>query len=219
MKKIEAVLLDLHGTLVDTFEYNRRAAKYTFAKHNRSLPTLDELDALIRINDVEYLYNNISAKLTSEMAQTHRRYLRTHTKTEPLFPDVKPSLKWLRNQDIKVGLVTTTTRAGAATTLKRHGIAKYFNTVISGGDVRVSEYKPDPKALFLALKRIKISPTNAVMYGDTEADVYAGKHAGVLTIATSQGYGQVSLLEIAGADHVVPSMTQFVNILKLLMRR
>jgi phosphoglycolate phosphatase len=77
------------------------------------------------------------------------------------------------------------------------------SVVLIGGD-STPFTKPHPEPLLEAARRIGISPSNCVYVGDDLRDVRAGKAAGMATLAAAWGYlGQDDEVDRWGADAVV----------------
>jgi phosphoglycolate phosphatase-like HAD superfamily hydrolase len=74
--------------------------------------------------------------------------------------------------------------------------------------------KPFPDPLIWAGEQIDIAPHNLLMVGDTWVDVRAGKAAGAQTVGVLCGFGREKSLRRAGADLIIPSTADLVDILK-----
>ena len=61
-----------------------------------------------------------------------------------------------------------------------------FFSVIAGSE-HVNEIKPDPEGIHLIMEKEKSAPENTLIIGDTEADILAGKSAGIKTGAVKWG--------------------------------
>lgn len=76
----------------------------------------------------------------------------------------------------KTALVTNTRRHDVFRILKKNGIEKFFNVVVTIDDV--SKGKPDPQIILKACKALRTKPKNSILVGDSDADVIAGTKAG-----------------------------------------
>jgi len=97
-------------------------------------------------------------------------------------------------------------------------ISGFFAAVI-GGD-STPEKKPSPLPLQTCLEEIGVRPQDAVMVGDSGADVGAARAAGVPVILVPDGYTGVPASSL-GADHVVENLSEIPDVLlpRLLMRQ
>ena len=82
------------------------------------------------------------------------------------------------------------------------------------GSETVKERKPSPLPVCHVLSVLGISPEEAVIVGDSNFDIEAGKSAGIKTIAVTYGYRPRSCCW--GADFIINSMTELPGILKIL---
>lgn len=73
--------------------------------------------------------------------------------------------------------------------------------------------KPFPDPLIWAAEQMGIPPHNLLMVGDTWVDVRAGKAAGAQTVGVLCGFGREKSLRRAGADLILPSPAELVDIL------
>lgn len=114
-------------------------------------------------------------------------------------------LRAIRHAGGKTAIVTHDT----ASATRRHLAALGWEDLVSavvGLDV-CAERKPDPKPVLAACAALRISPPEAVMVGDTPADLLAGRAAGCrLTIGVLTGVGEEGEL-VPFADVVVPNLT------------
>jgi phosphoglycolate phosphatase len=90
------------------------------------------------------------------------------------------------------------------------GMRKYFDLVV--GSDTTAERKPSPVPIQYVLSRFKTRPEEAIIVGDSNYDIEAGKAAGVRTIAVTYGYRPLSMLQ--GADYIVSTMPEILKILK-----
>lgn len=68
--------------------------------------------------------------------------------------------------------------------------AEHFSFI--AGSECVKKLKPDPEGINLILKRLNFLPSEAIMIGDMEVDVSAGKSAGTKVGVVSWGLGELN---------------------------
>lgn len=129
----------------------------------------------------------------------------------PLHDHVEELLPILYRLGLKLALVTDDTTLLAS--LDRANMRRYFYSVVT--PEHVSQAKPHPEATLLALKHLGVSPHEAVLVGDTTADILAGKSAQIAkTIAVTHGRATAEDLRAAGATHVVPHLPAVLDVLE-----
>ena len=85
--------------------------------------------------------------------------------------------------------------------LDHFDIGDCFDCII-GGDT-VAARKPDPEPVLAALRELKGSATAAVMVGDSENDVKAGRGAGARTCAVAYGFCTAEQLRVSEPDVLI----------------
>src|SRR5208337_3078339 len=95
-------------------------------------------------------------------------------------------------------------------TLEQLGLSEYMDIIV--GSDTVKERKPSPLPVRHVLSALGVSQEGAVIVGDSNYDIEAGKSAGIKTVAVTYGYRSADLL--SGADFIINSMNELVKILK-----
>jgi phosphoglycolate phosphatase len=93
-------------------------------------------------------------------------------------------LRWLREEGVRVGIVTRNCRAAVDPILDRNTLP--YDVLLTRDDVEL--VKPDPEHLLAALRALEVEPHHALMVGDHPMDVRAGRLAGTRTVAVLTGY-------------------------------
>ncbi len=89
-------------------------------------------------------------------------------------------LDFLRENKIKMGLASSSSRDTVFYRLDAVGITDYFDIIISNDDV--AESKPAPDCFLLAAQKLNASPENCFVFEDTNLGIMAGKAAGMKPI-------------------------------------
>jgi phosphoglycolate phosphatase len=100
-----------------------------------------------------------------------------------LYPNVEEILD--RFSGKKRVVVTNKRHYLAMAVLRGLGIDACFDAVV-GGDSGLNR-KPDPSCLNHVLETFKVAPDKAVIVGDGDTDIEAGKSAGVYTCGVTYG--------------------------------
>ncbi|HEX9786441.1 MAG TPA: HAD-IA family hydrolase, partial [Candidatus Binatia bacterium] len=86
------------------------------------------------------------------------------------------------------------------------GVENHFDAIF-GGD-SAPEKKPHPALLEMTLERFRIAAPAALMVGDGDIDVEAGKRAGVMTCGVTYGLGDRGQLIAAKPDFLIDQLTE-----------
>lgn len=175
LEKIKAVLLDLDGVLVDSFDEWYSAFNDTL-KHFRDKSLTKE----------EFRKKHWGPELKENMeklglGKKGENYC--HSKYNDYIDRVKilPGAKFaLKNINQKTCLVTSTLSDSVSKILNQLELDQYFDAIISADDV--GNPKPAADPVIKACEMLEVKPQNAVLVGDTETDVKAGRKAGCKVI-------------------------------------
>lgn len=191
---IRAVLFDVDGTLLNTFDFIYGAFEYAFGQHGIPPLTRQEISHLMG-GPLEEVYSVMAPGYDNKiLAEAHRTFQSEHLHLASLFPGTIEVLENLKKRGIKIAAITTRSIRTSVRSLEETGIAHYFDLIISGEDVQF--LKPHPEPLLKALEAFSVNPQEAIMVGDTRADIEAGKNAGVKTVAALYGFGGERLREL-----------------------
>ena len=179
-KEVKAILFDLDGVLVDSekawFRVINDACRHFGFKHVQKEQFEKRFGAPIE-DDVKFLFRGRTIK---EVEAFYNKDFGRRAKFVKLFPQSKIALKKLRDRKVKLGLISNSTTLIVSAILKRFGLKKYFNAVVTMDDVKKG--KPAPDMVLKACKMLKVKPKNTILVGDTKNDMIAGKRAGCVTI-------------------------------------
>ena len=176
---IEAVLFDLDGVIINSFESWYQAFNAMLRRYGREEISREEFKVKCWGPDLKH---NLDAWNLDEEAGHYciDKQLELVELIE-LFPDVKEVLSRIKHEyKYKVGLVTNTPKKNVTRILEHFQLARLFDVVITGDDVH--EGKPNAEMVIEACRRLKVKPENAILVGDTESDFQAGKSAGCTVI-------------------------------------
>ena len=185
--KFKAVLFDMDGVLTDSFGSCFNAFNFMLENFGKKAITKDEyikncwgtpVDCDISL----YLGKDADVKQASEFYHSNYTRFIEHTK---ILPGTAEALEKLKNTGLKTAVVTNTHRELTIRILKKFNLLNYFDAVFGGDDVKSG--KPDPEIVLSACRALGVSPKNAIIVGDTPADMKAGNSAGCFTL----GFGGV----------------------------
>jgi len=215
----KAVLFDLDGTLVDSAPDIAAAVNELLS--TRKLQPLDLAQVTSMIgNGMEKLVERAFAAsgmplggADLERAQKDMLpiYLRHTTEFTKLYPGVRELLVTLQADGVALAVVTNKPQAATQDVLDHFGLSAMLGAVI-GGDA-VAHKKPAPDAIILALDRLGVTTADALMVGDSAADVGAARAAGVPVVLVRGGYTGVPV-EKLGADALLDSIAKLPAILR-----
>lgn len=176
---IKAVLFDLDGTLINTNDLILKSFKHTFKTMLDLEPTEEEI-TMNYGRPLQEIFKSYDENRIEEMINCYRKInLELHDDECKEFADVDLMLQTLKNKGIKIGVVTSKKSDMAERGAKLMGIFKYFDTFITP-EVTI-KHKPEGEPVLKACENLGVSPSEALMVGDSPYDILAGKNAGAKT--------------------------------------
>lgn len=135
-------------------------------------------------------------------------------------PGARETLAYLEDvEDVALGLLTGNIVEGARLKLGSVGLIDFFPVGGFGSDSEVRDHLP-AFAIRRAAKNwgVEFPPDRVVVVGDTPRDVACGRFGGTRTVGVATGRFDISSLEEAGADHVLPDMGDLRETISVLLR-
>jgi len=211
---VSHLFFDLDGTLTDPRDGIVRCLAHALATLNRPVPPESELSRFIGpplARVFEILLGTTDDALVESAVRIYReRFVPTGMFENRVYPDVPSALAALVDRGSKLCLVTSKPAPYARRILDHFELARYFVAVHGPA---LDELKHTKSMLVArALAGESISPRAAVMIGDRKEDVEGAKANGVRSIGVLWGYGSRSELEAAGADEIVASMHDLLEV-------
>ena len=155
-KEVKAVLFDLDGVLVDSkkawFRVINDACRHFGFKHVQKEQFEKRFGAPIE-DDVKFLFRGRTIK---EVEAFYNSDFGKRAKYVKLFPQSKIVLKKLKNRKVKRELISNTATLIVSAVLRRFGLKKCFNVVVTMDDVK--RRKPAPDMVLKACKMLKVKP-------------------------------------------------------------
>lgn len=204
-----AIVFDLDGTLVDSFDDISAAFRRSFHVIGAEPPPPDVVRSLIG-QPLADMYAPFAPEeaIAALVAEYRRDYAeRCADQTRP-FPGIVELLDALRGHGHALAVATTKTTWMARTVLGRLDLADRIDHV-QGTDG--FPHKPAPDVITHALTGV--GRPGAWMIGDTVFDVLAGRAAGLRTCAVTWGVHAEADLRDAAPDAVVDSVDQLQALL------
>ncbi len=218
--KIKCVFFDVDGTLTDIRRRYYESFRRPLEREGISYPNFKKLFELKRkpLSGLKIFKKITKDNKTARKCEEYRiRLLKSEEliKSDYLFSGVKRLLKKIKESGIRVVLITYRQNPESLRNQMGHlGISKFINDYFAreaGEELNPIEYKV--RIILKVLKNKKISPQAALMIGDTEVDIRAGKRANLVTVAVSSGLRKRTYLEKESPDYLFTKVTQLNKLL------
>lgn len=216
--RIQAVLFDMDGTLLDT-------AKDFYAilqnmREEQGLPPMSD-DVGFRehascgaLAMVAYAFSlsTDSPELEPLKNDFLDRYELQHTKFTAPFPGVLDVLAWFENTGIIWGVATNKPLRFAQPIMDALKLSSRCAVLLCPDHVQNS--KPAPDMLLAACEQLALEPQQVLYVGDDKRDIDAGRAADMRTVAVRYGYHPADDNPSNwGADAVIDSISELTKLL------
>jgi phosphoglycolate phosphatase len=217
-KKIQAVLFDLDGTLIDTAPDLASALNHVLAREGKQPLAFADIRPLVSYGANGLLELGFGAAIEASKqallkAELIAYYKQNIAVKSALFNGLEPVLEKLEACNIPWGIVTNKPQHLTEPLLDALHLTTRASCVVSGD--QVSNSKPHPESFYLACRQLAIAPSNCVTFGDAERDIRAGKLAGCKAVACEYGYIPASSnINSWQADAIVKSPAKLAEYLQ-----
>lgn len=193
--QVEAVLLDLGGTLIETAEIPHVMKRILEQRGiNRSLKEIShawkEAEKGLNFRDLATLLDEFwvqwnlrilgNLQVTSN-TRTLAEFIATHWWdycNVTIYPDAEKILPLLKDRNLKMGVVTNGLQSDVSEILPKVNLQNFFDVVVVIDTLR--KMKPDVEVFRYALQELKTTPSNAIFIGDeVEADYRGAQRSGL----------------------------------------
>jgi len=207
LSRIEAAIIDLDGTLVDTVGDFEQALARTLA--DLGLPAVDRafIKRTVGRGSMHLLRQTLAQAggapglLDAAWVHYQRHYAEINGRHADVYPGVREGLAAMRARGWRLACVTNKPRAFAVALLETKGLLACFEHVF-GGD-SFERQKPDPLPLISTCRALATSPARTLMVGDSRNDAEAARAAGCPVVLVSYGYNHGEPVADVRPDRVI----------------
>ena len=208
MRKTSLIIYDFDGTLVDTlFDI---ADSVNLSLVDLGLPQLPRKTIRKYIGKgverlmAQTLEGSPFTDIPRAVALFKKYYSENLVKHTDFYPHGREILEHFRNK--KQAICSNKPEIFVRKILESLDGLQHFQAIIGGDSVKTK--KPHPEGLDLILKKLKVSPDEAVLIGDSPVDIETGKRAGVYTCVVNYGLGLPEEIAAASPDCSVDCLSK-----------
>ncbi len=215
--EIKAVLFDMDGLMVDTeslsteaFINSAKAQGYNMTKEE-TLKVLGFTKANIYQFWIDYFQGtNVDGK---KLVDDHYEYIENvlYTVGPEKMPYVEELLKYLRENNYKIAVASSSDTADIKNNLEKTKLEKYIDDIASGAEVENG--KPAPDVFLLAAKRLGVDAKDCLILEDSKAGIKAGKASGAMVFMVPDMFTVDKECEDT-ADRILTNLGEVIEILE-----
>ena len=202
MHKLDTVIFDLDGTLLNTIEDIAASVNVTLSRWGRPERTVAEVR--------DFVGNGLRRTLTLALGEDRPlpefeealAFLIRHyeenclIKTAP-YPGILPLLDALKARGYKLGIVSNKTDPAV-----KHLHSLFFSGTVGAaiGEHPGVRRKPAPDTVFEAMALLGSAPESCIYVGDSEVDLLTARNSGIPCISVLWGFRDKEDMEAVGAE-------------------
>ncbi len=210
-RRARGIIFDLDGVLILSSPSHRAAFEQVFLEYGIADFDYPSYAGWRTPEVVEHVFAQrgrpIDAAQVARLAAAKSRLAREILQRQkPLAPGCEDALARLASV-YPLAVASSGSRPSVDAFLKLSGSRSLFRAILSGDDV--SNAKPDPEIYLRAARELGLPPDACLVVEDAVSGVQAARAAGACVVAI-EGTCAAQDLRIAGADAVVPSLSQLV---------
>lgn len=208
MPIIKAILFDLDGTLVDSFDDIAAGINYVLRKQGKPSKSREEVKKNVGHgirNMLRWTLEIEEDEAIDSAVNEFRDHYWDHCVDKTfVYPGVFEGLNKL--EGFVKAVATNKQRRFAVKIIEALELDGYFEMVLGGDDYPVM--KPDPSAVLEVCRRLGVDASNAIMVGDGRPDIESAVGAGAVACGVNYGIGTPDELKEAGAAHLISSLEE-----------
>ena len=189
--RVEAVLFDLDGTLVDTLPDITWCLNQVLLEHGCPAQTAETVRGYIGGGVTAMIEQVATGFGIADGAAMHQRYVTLYQNnlvqfSRP-FSGVPALLEGCRQLQVPLAIVTNKTEEMALQVADALLPQNAFGTILGHRTGRA--LKPQPEVAWEAARRLSVDPQHCLFVGDTEIDLKTARAARMYSAAVTWGYG------------------------------
>lgn len=211
-QKIKAVICDFDQTLikfnVDWDPLRQTGAKifkkYSFEVDYKKLrPLFEQTAKELKSLENSNIQGEIISQIAKDLLEAQEKFELKAVNSTTIFPDTEAFLKYISDQNLQIGLLTSNLSFVARKVFSRFQIS--FKGPIVGRE-EVKYPKPDLEGMTKLLKKLNLAGKECMLVGDANADMEVAKKVGAIAVFIKRSESQ--FLSYSKPDFTINSLTE-----------
>ena len=209
---VKAVIFDVDGTLIDSVDFHARAWRDAFGEFGHDIDLATIRGQIGKGGDllVPALLPDIDEAAAKRISEQHGALFKEiYLDGIRAFADATAMIERVHATGRRVVLASSAKQEELAHYVALLGVETLLAATTSIDDVGAS--KPEPDIFGVALDKIGVAPSRALVVGDTIYDVDAARRAGVAAVGVASGPFDADRLKEAGAIAVFADVAALLH--------
>jgi HAD superfamily hydrolase (TIGR01549 family) len=176
MKNFEGIIFDVDGTLTSTNNLIFESFRFVAKKYLNKKPTNEEIASLFGPPE-DVILKEMSEDKFEEIKKDYYDFYYNNHHLADLYPGIKELLQLIKDGGIHLAIFTGKGRKAAVITLEKLKIINYFDSIITGDDVK--KHKPSAEGIIKFINEFNLDKEKVLMIGDSTGDIKASREAGI----------------------------------------
>lgn len=208
--QIKGIFFDMDGTLIDTNELIFQSYDYALHKVlHASYPREHLVDTFGK--PLKQIMEELGGAHAEELRHAFLEYSLAHEDQLRLFPQVRETLQWLKEQHIAMAIVSSRLRKGVLRDLALFGLDGYFDVFITPEST--DKHKPHPDPAHKAAEALQLATGETLFVGDSPYDLRCGRDAGCKTAVVSYSLFPAADIDVCSPDYTLQTLADLQSIL------
>lgn len=216
MMKMEAVIFDMDGVLVDSEPLQVESFNEILQSYNIRISQTEFKRFVGRtqkeiFSELKEIYQ-IGESVESLIAKKRIQYLRLVNSKLTAMPGLLDLIALLKEKKIKIGVASSSPLMDIEMVLQRIELDQQFDAVLSA--FNLPKGKPDPEVFLRTANVLEVQPSHCMVIEDTAVGVLAAKRAKMSCIAMPNFFTREQDFQLA--DYIADNMVEVKTILQEL---
>jgi len=214
-KRINTVIFDLDGTLLDTLQDLAFSTNYALRTYKMPEHSITEIRHFVG-NGVHKLIERavpigINLDIQESVFDTFRKHYLEHSldNTTP-YPGILSLLENLKRLGYKIAVVSNKLQP-AVSSLTIHFFSSLIDVAI--GESEDIPRKPSPAMVYEAIRQLEVTKEECIYVGDSDVDILTASNVGVPCVSVLWGFRNREFLEQHGASLFIENPGQLLSLL------
>jgi phosphoglycolate phosphatase len=184
--EIQGAIFDLDGTLIDSYQAIYLGFHHAYTEMGLPPMSYEQVKRVVGLG-LNHTFRELlgEERVPRALFLFRRKYEEVFRENTRLLPDAREVLEALHGRGIRLAVATNKLGRFSREILEQFGMEKLFKVIVGDGDV--TQNKPNPEMLRLAMEKMGVEKERTIFVGDSVIDIQTGKNAGVRVFAVPTG--------------------------------